>query len=186
MEINIASIYGYLLIILGLILALYYQLESITKNLSDAKDVISSIKYGQYAWFSFFSLTLMGTLVHFLGIFQIVQYRNWGWDYSNNIVPNCRNINNKLTVILDVGFILFCFVRLLISIRKVEMERGKIFVSLHHKWELVIFIAGHHVFALLFSLFLAVVGVSYVLIGLYFCVITPLSWFVIKKYSETN
>jgi len=185
MEINIGLVYGYLLIISGAVLALYSQLKSITSNLSETKNGISSIKWSQYAWFSFFSLTLMGTLVHLFNIFKVVNYRNWVWDFSGHSVVNCRNISNTLTILFDIIFIIICFLSLLISIRKVGMNRGKFSVSPDNKLELIFILIGHPAFAWLFLVFSAFIGVSYVLVGLYFIVIIPLSLYIIK-YGNTN
>lgn len=178
MEVNIASIYGYLLIIFGLVLALYSQLKSISSSLSKTKDGISSIKWSQYAWFSFFTLTLMGTLVHFLDIFQIVNYRLWIWDIS-------LNLSNWNTIIFDIAFITLCFISLMTSIRKVGMVRGKFSLSPDSKLELFFVLFGHPAFTPLFLLVAFVVGVSFVLIGLFLFIQVPLSFYIIK-YGKTN
>jgi hypothetical protein len=182
MEIDIGLVYGYLLIVLGAVIAIYSQLKSISSSLSETKDGISSIKWSQYAWFSFFSLTLIGTLVHLFNSFQMVNFRTWVWNFNDTYF---ENISNGFTITLDVLFIFICFFSLLTTIRKVGSIRGGFSVSPDNRWELILVLIGHPAFTWSFLILSLIFGVSYVLIGLYFCIMPPLFSYIIK-YGKTN
>ena len=187
MAFDVVSYYSYLLISLGLLLALYTQLKGITTPLSKPKDGIHSIKWSQYGWFSFFVLTFMGALIPLLESFDILNYRIV-WVYSKPILaPTIDSISNFITILIDSFLIFFCFVSLFIGIKRVGMrssqpKAGRFEYRLNSGGELVIFLLGSYFFFPLFSLLMISIGVSFLLIILYMLILFPL-FFVIVKYG---
>ena len=187
MEINIANFYGYLLILMGLLLALYYQYKSITTPLSKPKDGISSLKWSQFAWFSFFSLTLMGTIIIFLDIFDqnIVNFRaTWLVCPSSITTSYC---SNGYTIFLDLLLIVFCFIRLYVIITRIGTSKystteGKLtFKPAENIFELIVYLFGFRHFSIIFSFILLFIGVSFALVFLYLILQSYLIYVIVRK-----
>ncbi len=191
MDFDVTSYYGYLLIILGLLLALYSQLESISSSLSTPKHGITSIKWSQFAWFSFFTLTFMGTIIFLFEPLNILNYRIIYVDTDPGLeiswILTFGSLTNFYTIILDSFLIIFCFISLLIGIRTVGMRThqpnaGRFEFRFDNKWELIIFLIGHYLFLPMFSIIMLIFGVSLFLIALYFSILFPLIHFI-KKHG---
>lgn len=190
-DINITSYYGYLLIILGLVLALYYQLKGISKPISKPeKGGLHSLKWSQFSWFSFFTLTIMGTIIFFLDSFlDLINYRIY-YSYQdflfNQSKLNVGSMSNFSTIIVDTLFILFCFYVLLVSIKRVKMGTeppyaGKLTLFPLGKIELgVSSVNLINAISCLFFLFCLILGVSFLLLLMYFIILIPLFNYVIK------
>lgn len=191
MEFDVASYYGYLLILLGLILALYSQIKGIGSPLSKPKDGIPSIKWSQFAWFSFFTLTFMGTIIFFLEPLNILNYRLVYVDTDPGQaiawIITFGKLINLGTIILDTLLILFCFISLFIGIKIVGMasqqpDAGKFHFHPKNKWQLIIFLLGHYLFLPVLSTFMIIIGGSILLNVLYVSILGPLIYFI-RKYG---
>lgn len=186
MEPSIAFYYGYFFIILGSLLALYSQLKGISTPLSELKNGIHPIKWSQFAWFSFFSLTFIGTIILFLSPFNIINYRIIWAPIGDSYKLSFGITSNFYTITVDCFLIIFCFVRLFVGIKKVGMGSqapfaGRFTFKPAKVWELIALITGHPYFLPIFLIFLFIIGVSFLLIAMYTLVITPLFYLIIKE-----
>lgn len=190
-EFDHSYFYGYLLILLGLLLAFYWQLMGISKPQSlGHKDGVSGYKLNLFAWLSFFTLTLMGTIIFLIGTFSNIIYYRIFYYYQENIV-NINElshglVNNNSTLIVDSGFILFCFITLFVSILRVGMGTtksysGKFTFSPSKMIELVVIAVNvNHIWLLLFIIACLFIGISFMLIAMYIFILVPLFNYIVK------
>ena len=119
---NFIPLYGYTLLVLGLIISLYALMKQILTPESRTLNGIHQSKWNQLALLGFLSLSLMGTLILFLDYlpFNLFEYNLW--DYSHNWI-------------IDFILIFHIFVAYFLIIRGVEMQTngeraGKFTVSI--------------------------------------------------------
>lgn len=74
---EVSSAYGYLLLILGLIIAIYTQLKLIFSHSNKPIRNITQTKWNQLTLLAFLSLTIMGTLILFIDVLfkEAINYR---------------------------------------------------------------------------------------------------------------
>ena len=137
-----ASFYGTLLLLLGLILAFINQIEFIIYPSSKVQKGIPKDKRNAFSWFTFFSLTIMGTAVLFINTFaDIINYRTvWIPIRDNSHIVyqwTFMNFSNCYTFLIDFIFILIVFFVMLFFVSKVRSGSGKFVFSLDNKKELL-------------------------------------------------
>ncbi len=198
---NMSIIYGQLLILLGLILALYHHLKSITAPSNAVEDGMPLARKRLFSWFAFFSLTVMGTVIILLGSFaDIVSFRFlWiftkiGDGYKMDISLGYGN--NFLLFAIDLFFIIVFYYAMILFITRVgsngfdranfdearfDEERISVNLSAH---EIFVFAFGHYYVWILFSIIFFIFQVSILLILL--SLIPTLLFTYIFKHGQAH
>ncbi len=126
--VNIGLIYGYIFLLMGLIISLYAIIISIVTPENQPIRNIRQNKWNQLVLFSFLCLSLIGTLLLFIDFFwkEAINYRMITYP--------------GITLFADIILILHIFVGFIVIISRVEMQTvgeraGKFVIALNKKLE---------------------------------------------------
>lgn len=106
---NISLVYGYVLILNGLLISLYVNLEQLSNPVNVRINNINSIRWGQLSLFPFLILTFMGTCIIYIDI---------GW---KDIIYHAF-VENPLGKIFGIAFIGHISIAFMVILRSMKMS----------------------------------------------------------------